>query len=168
MVSYREMISTTCKGCGVLFMQPDDPGKKRQFHSAACKQRDYRRRHPGQNHSGTHAETPGARRRREEREAWAKEEARREQERQRSERRRWERDNARQREEWARFFREAQAQRDAKVPGWVYDRDVDGRQAKRRRTCRLLWERASHPSTPEHEAQACRERAEEIRRRYGL
>lgn len=141
-----------CAECGGPNLQPDDPGRWREFCSSACKQRAYRRRHPGKSHSGTRYDSPGARQRRAEREAWAEFEAAKERERQRSERRRAAtppppRENP---------------------PGWVYAGDLDAAKRKKRAVCRLLWERAAHRSTPAPEAELCKERAEEIRRRYGL
>jgi hypothetical protein len=53
------------------------------------------------------------------------------------------------------------------MPSWCDDRPNDPL-AKQRRRARLLWERAAHGATGEHEAQACRERAEDIHKRYGL
>jgi hypothetical protein len=38
------MIRTACAYCGSRFEQPDDPSRKRQFCSAACKQAAYRAR----------------------------------------------------------------------------------------------------------------------------
>jgi hypothetical protein len=39
-----QTIHSTCEYCGIGFDQPDDPGRKRRFHSNACRQADYRRR----------------------------------------------------------------------------------------------------------------------------
>lgn len=44
----------------------------------------------------------------------------------------------------------------------------DSSRAKKRGICESLWKRAAHPGTPEHEASACREKAEQLRARYGL
>ena len=136
---YRE-----CVGCGIRFGQPNDPGRKRQYHDDACKQRAYRARSGRNGHEGR-AESESARIRREHAEAWAKEEARREQERQRSARRR------------------GTYQPPKGMPKWCYAKHGDTAEAaKRRRTCRLLMERALHAGTPEHEATACREKAERL------
>lgn len=148
-VSYRETIQTTCRQCGVTFLQVDDPGRKREFCSNACRQRAYRAR--GGRASGTRRETPGARRRREEREAWAKQKAQQE-----------------ARNERRRTSPPPPADERPRTPGWVFSADTDPYKRAKRRVCRLLWERASHRSTPEAEATACRERAEEMRVRYGL
>lgn len=147
-------INCSCRMCGVTFSQPDDPGRKREFCSNACRQRAYRAR--GGRASGTRRESARQRQRRVEEEAWAREEARREQERQRSERRR-------QSEQGNR------AQAPNGVPGWCHPQGGDDAiKVKWRRVCRLLWERGSHPTANDHEATACREKATKIRERYGL
>lgn len=143
------MVWTECAACGRGFDQPDDPGRKREYCSNACRQRAYRAR--GGRASGTRRESARARQQREEQEAWAREEARREQERQRSQRRR------------------GRTSTSTDVPEWCRERySDDAATAKRRRTCRLLYERATHGSTPQHEAAACREKADAMRKRHGL
>jgi hypothetical protein len=60
-------IRTTCAHCGARFEQPDDPGRKRRFCSAACKQAAYRaRKRREQQEARRRAEEEAARRRREE------------------------------------------------------------------------------------------------------
>lgn len=143
------ILSSTCETCGVTFLQPDDPGRRREYCSNACRQRAYRAR--GGRASGTRRESARARARREEQEAWAREEARRERDRQRKARERG-RDSA-----------------PGAVPDWCRPRSSDdARTAKRRATCRALLERAGHPGTNAHEASACRDKAEAMRARYGL
>jgi hypothetical protein len=147
-----ETIYRTCAGCGVTFGQPDDPGRKREYHDNACRQAAYRAR--GGRASGTRRESARARQRRAEQEAWAEQEARRERERQRSERRR---------------RGQQQTGSGSGDDRWTWSRaDDDPATAKRRRTCRLLIDRANHKSTPAAEAAACREKAATLRARYGL
>jgi hypothetical protein len=145
-------IETTCGcGCGVTFQQLRDPGKEREYLNNAHKQRAYRARNPHKSHSGTRRESARARQAREEREAWAYEQARKEQERQRKAR------------------RDARDPKVGRAPSWTFQTHGDDEAtAKRRRTCRLLYERATHPTTPEHEATACRERADMIGKKYGF
>jgi hypothetical protein len=89
--------------------------------------------------------------RREADEAWAREQARREQNRERM-----------------RDARGARRERTS-TPSWTHARSADDTaSAKRRRTCHLLFVRASHATTGEHEASACRAKAEQMRDRYGL
>jgi hypothetical protein len=153
MTTRVEWVETTCAcGCGVTFRQLRDPGREREYLNNAHKQRAYRARNPHRSHSGTRKESASARRRREEQEAWAREEARREQERQRSESRR-----GRGRTHFG-----------DKVPGWCYSSDTDATKRAKRRTARLLYERATHSGTPAEEAAACMERAEQMKVRYGL
>jgi hypothetical protein len=153
MTTRVEWVETLCScGCGVTFRQLRDPGREREYLNNAHKQRAYRARNPHKNHSGTRTESAGARRRREEREAWARQEAAREEERQRSYKRRTG-------ERW----------RSEGTPLWCYPKAGEPRdQAKRRRTTKLLYDRACHDATNEHEAEACRDRAEEMRTKYGL
>src|SRR4051794_38617059 len=77
-------VETTCGcGCGVTFRQLRDPGKEREYLNNAHKQRAYRARNPHKSHSGTRKESASARQKREQREAWFREEARKEEDRQR-------------------------------------------------------------------------------------
>lgn len=153
-MAVSDIITSTCKGCGRHFTQPDDPGKKRQFCSAACKQRDYRQR--GGRASGTRYESESARRRREEQEAFAREEARREQERQRSRQRRGGQrgHDTSHRPDWCQ-------------PGAGTFTDTPA-QAKGRHRAGLLYDRAEHAGTPAEEPTACREAAERIRKTHNL
>ena len=59
-------IRTACAHCGASFEQPDDPGRKRRFCSAACKQAAYRQRKRREQEARRRAEEEAARRRREE------------------------------------------------------------------------------------------------------
>jgi len=147
-------VETVCGcGCGVTFRQLRDPGREREYLNNAHKQRAYRARNPHRSHSGTRKESASARARREQEEAWAREEARKERERQRSQERRT-----------GRSYKFGDG-----VPSWCFAKAGDDTAAaKRRRTCKLLYERATHPSTPEAEATACREKAEKMGARYGF
>lgn len=147
------MITTSCRcGCGVTFQQPEDPGRYREYVDSAHKQRAYRRRNPGRSHSGTRYESARARRERLYREAWEEEQARKERERQRAKAR--------------RGHSEAPP---TSMPTWVFPTAADtALRAKKRRRCYLLFTRALHGSTTTFEAEACRQRAEEIRAEYGL
>jgi endogenous inhibitor of DNA gyrase (YacG/DUF329 family) len=69
-------IYRTCPTCGRSFGQPDDPGRKRRFCSAACKQAAYRARKRREQEARRRAEEEAARR--------AREEARRQRDRARS------------------------------------------------------------------------------------
>ena len=60
------MIRTACAHCGSRFEQPDDPGRKRRFCSAACKQAAYRARKRREQQARRRAEEEAARRAREE------------------------------------------------------------------------------------------------------
>lgn len=143
-----EWIASDCRQCGVTFQQPYDPGRRREFCSNACRQKAYRAR--GGRASGTHRAS--ARQQREWQEAWAREEARKEQERQRAKARRGRGEKT-----------------PSGMPTWVFRQARDSaEQEKRRRRCYLLFTRALHEGTDEHEAQACRDAAERIRARYGL
>jgi hypothetical protein len=59
-------IHSECEHCGAGFEQPDDPGRKRRFCSAACKQAAYRARKRREQEARRRAEEEAARRRREE------------------------------------------------------------------------------------------------------
>jgi hypothetical protein len=58
-------IYRTCPTCGRSFGQPDDPGRKRRFCSAACKQAVYRARKRREQEAQRRAEEEAARRARE-------------------------------------------------------------------------------------------------------
>jgi hypothetical protein len=145
-------ITTVCGcGCGVTFQQPDDPGRKRQYATDACKQRVYRARRGVTGHE--------ARDRRKAQER--AEQARREQE------------DARRREEDAARARARRARERARAqtagPDWTHPRYSDDTATARARVrgAKLL-ERANHPGTGSHEADACRTKAESIRTKHGL
>lgn len=139
-MSTEDLIWTDCAECGIRFTQRDDPGTKRQYHSNACRQRAYRRR-------------TGDRQRRykfEQEEAWAREQARKQQERERSQRRRTGRE----------YVPEG-------VPAWAFPQGgEEAVRADKRRLCFELLKRAEWPNADPHEADADRRAAEKIRRRY--
>jgi hypothetical protein len=56
-------IRSECAHCGVGFEQPDDPGRKRRFCSAACKQAAYRARKRREQQARLWVEEEGPRRR---------------------------------------------------------------------------------------------------------
>ena len=66
MATTIRIIRTACEQCGRPFEQPDDPGRKRRFCSAACKQAAYRARKRAQEQARRRAEEEAARRAREE------------------------------------------------------------------------------------------------------
>jgi Protein of unknown function (DUF2786) len=78
MATTVRIIRCRCEHCGSIFEQPDDPGRKRRFCSAACKQAAYRARKRAQEQARRRAEEEAARR--------AREEARRQRERARAHR----------------------------------------------------------------------------------
>lgn len=39
-----DMIETVCIGCGLVFAQPVDPGRRREYHDGACRSRAWRAR----------------------------------------------------------------------------------------------------------------------------
>lgn len=136
-----ETIYRVCPACGVTFGQPNDPGRKRKYHSDACRQAAYRER-TGRN--GHEAERARA----------AREEARREQEARRARERR-----ARER---------ARSESAPGFPNWLHSRSTDDAATLRMKSRgRKLWERANHPGTGSHEAQACQEKLTQMRQRYG-
>lgn len=140
-MSADETVYLDCAGCGVTFGQPNDPGRKRRYHDDACKQRAYRQRSGKDGHE--------AKRARQERE-----QARREQEARKARERR---------------AREAREQAHRAGADWTAPRSTDTAAQKRARaTCRKLMDRASHRNTNEHEASACREKADAIREKHGL
>lgn len=148
---YEETVETVCKACGRVFLQAEDPGRRREYCRRACQQRAYRQRHPGRG-SGTHAETPGARQRRQEREDAAREEARKA----------WDR-------EYQRARRHPRGEEQVPTPEWTQPRAGDSpTQAKWRRVCGGLYKVVNHPRTDPLEAKAFQRKAEELRRRYGL
>jgi hypothetical protein len=145
-------ITTVCGcGCGVTFQQPDDPGRKRQYATDACKQRVYRARRGVTGHEARE------RRKAQERADQARQD--------REEARRREQDAARARARRARERARAQAT----GPAWTHPRvgDNDAQARARVRGAKLM-ERANHPGTNAHEASACAAKAETIRQRHGL
>jgi hypothetical protein len=60
------VIYRTCPTCGGTFGQPDDPGRKRRFCSAACKQAAYRARKRAREQAHQRAQDDARRRQREE------------------------------------------------------------------------------------------------------
>ena len=66
MATTIRIIRCRCEQCGAGFEQPDDPGRKRRFCSAACKQAAYRARKRREQQARRRAEEEAARRRREE------------------------------------------------------------------------------------------------------
>jgi hypothetical protein len=149
-----EWVTTLCGcGCGVTFRQLRDPGREREYLNNAHKQRAYRARNPHKNHSGTRKESASARQRREQREAWAREQARQEQERERSYKRR-------------HGFPPPPT---GGVPKWCTgDHSSDSpAEAKARRRAYHLFMKADRTEY-EDEARSCREGAENIRVKYGF
>jgi hypothetical protein len=146
------LLRTDCRSCAREFFQAADPGKRKEYCSAACRQRAYRAR--GGRASGTRRESASARARREEQEAYAREEARREQERQRSQRRRGHQQDTSHRPDWCQ-------------PEYGIFTDTKD-QAKARARCGLLFDRALHPQTGAEAADACIKAAQRIARRHNL
>jgi uncharacterized protein DUF2786 len=70
-------IRSQCEHCGAGFEQPDDPGRKRRFCSAACKQAAYRQRKRREEQARRRAEEEAARRAREDARRRREEQARR-------------------------------------------------------------------------------------------
>jgi dTMP kinase len=66
MATTIRMLRCRCEQCGRGFEQPDDPGRKRRFCSAACKQAAYRQRKRREQQARRRAEEEAARRAREE------------------------------------------------------------------------------------------------------
>jgi hypothetical protein len=144
-----ETIVADCPSCGRTFEQPFDPGKRRVYCSNACRQREYRAR--GGRASGTRQQSESARQRQEEAEAWAREQAKREQARERMRRNR------------------GKGEEHIPTPPWCAECPSDTTtQARARRTARLLWTRAAHQGTTEHEATSCKAKAEHLRSKHGL
>jgi hypothetical protein len=146
-----------CEYCGVEFGQPDDPGRKRRFCSNACRQAAYR------------ARVRSGRRAREQRkreEAWrrAEEEARREREERQRRRARQDRQppphagTSRPRSSCAACGGD-------RGPHTMHHDDAAHERARRR--YEALCRKAAGTSFP-HEAEACWEKAEELRAKYGV
>jgi hypothetical protein len=75
MATTIRMIRCRCEQCGSGFEQPDDPGRKRRFCSAACKQAAYRARKRREEQARRRAEEEAARRARQEQARRARERA---------------------------------------------------------------------------------------------
>jgi hypothetical protein len=76
MATTVRIIRCRCEYCGSSFEQPDDPGRKRRFCSAACKQAAYRARKRAQQQARRRAEEEAARRARQEQARRARERVR--------------------------------------------------------------------------------------------
>jgi hypothetical protein len=147
------MIRTACAYCGSRFEQPDDPGRKRRFCSAACKQAAYRVRKRRQQQE--------ARRRAEEAARRAHEEARR------------------RREEQARHARAHRPPPHHGASRGPFCGACDGHRGphtlhhdqaaheRARRRYEGLCAKAAATGFPE-EAAACRAKAKQLRAKYGL
>jgi hypothetical protein len=153
-------VDTECVGCGVTFQQRDDAGRKREYHSRACRQRAYRARSGRDGHEARREQREqrrraheGARQRMYE-EAFGEREAQRERERQRSHERRY-------------GFPPPPPDT---IPGWCTSQPASDtkQQAKYRRWAYLLYVKATHPTADPFEAAACRETAESYRATYRL
>lgn len=155
-------IFSECEGCGVTFRQRDDAGRKRAYHSNACRQRAYRARSGSDGHEARRAASEARRRQREgeERrmyeEAFAREEARRERERQRSYQR--------------RHGTPPPPPDDMAGYEWVLrDRPTDSaEQRKQRRLCYTLVYKGLRPDANPGEAENCLRAAMRKRARFGL
>lgn len=149
------LIESECVGCGVTFQQRDDAGRRREYHSRACRQRAYRARSGRDGHEARRESQERARRAQEDErqrmyeEAWAEREAQRERERQRSQRRRY------------GFTPPAPET----MPSWCFP--VPGepaRKARARDRAYKLYSRALRPThDDDQEAKLARESAERIR-----
>ncbi len=150
MATTIRMIRTACAHCGASFEQPDDPGRKRRFCSAACKQAAYRARKRREQQARRRAEEEAARR--------AREEARR----------------ARERARAHRPPPHAGSSRPGPYCGacgghrgaHTHHHDQAAHDRARRRYDGLCAKAAS-TGFPE-EAAACRAKAEQLRAKYGL
>jgi hypothetical protein len=143
---------TECAGCSHTFTQPNDPGRRREYCSDACRQRAYRQR--GGRASGTRQESKRARQEREQREqqqAW--DESRRH----------------RARQERGRSRTRGREHTDHRPPWCQAPNPSDTpTQAKARTQAGKLYDRAEHPSTPAPEADSCRAKAEKLRADHDL
>jgi hypothetical protein len=144
-------IRTACAHCGTTFEQPDDPGRKRRFCSAACKQAAYRARKRREQQSRRRAEEEAARRAREE-------QGRRARERTRAHRPPPHQGSSRS----GPFCGACGGHRGAHT----YHHDQAAHDRARRRYDGLCAKAAS-TGFPE-EAAACRAKAEQLRAKYGL
>jgi dTMP kinase len=149
MATTVRIIRCRCEYCGRGFEQPDDPGRKRRFCSAACKQAAYRARKRAHEQARRRAEEEAARR--------AREEARRARE---------------------RAHRRPPPHAGSSRPGpycgacgghrGAHNHHHDQAAHERaRRRYDGLWAKAASTRFPE-EAAACRAKAEQLRAKYGL
>lgn len=150
----------TCPACGSAFEQPDDPGRKRVYCSRACQQAAYRTRQrtsAGQRQSsGQHTgRQDGAGQWRREREG------RDEQRRQRTGQ---QRPGAGQRQHQRQ---DGQQPPPGSANGHRPGATTSDQRARFRRIIEALLRKAASTPYP-HEAEACRAKAEALRRKYGL
>jgi hypothetical protein len=144
----------TCPSCGVGFEQPDDPGRKRVYCSRACQQAAYRARQ--RTSAGQH------RSRKDRRQDWRSE---------RHQRPGSERPGAGQRHHRRQERQDQQHQQrrppphsaNGHRPGAASGDDL----ARIRRIIAALLRKAAATSFP-HEAAACREKAKDLRAKYGI
>lgn len=169
----------TCPSCDTDFEQPDDPGRKRVYCSRACQQAAYRARQRAQPPAGERARRQqrqeDQRRQEREREQWREQQEEAQRQRDREEEAAWwrrQREEARRRERAEREYARRQEDRQRAQPppsgnGYrTYEADTPERQRARRVVDALL-RKAERTNFP-HEAAACREKAEELRRKHNL
>jgi Protein of unknown function (DUF2786) len=150
MATTIRMIHCRCEQCGAGFQQPDDPGRKRRFCSAACKQAAYRARKRREQEARRRAEEEAARR--------AREEARRQ------------RDRARTHRPPPHAGRSRPGPFCGACGGHRGPHTLHHDQATHDRAQRRydgLSAKAASTGFPE-EADACRAKAEQLRAKYGL
>jgi hypothetical protein len=150
MATTIRMIRCRCEQCGSGFEQPDDPGRKRRFCSAACKQAAYRARKRREQQARQRAEEEAARR--------AREEARRARERARTHRPPPHQGSSRP----GPYCGTCGGHRSAHT----HHHDQAAHDRARRRYDGL-WAKAASTRFPE-EAAACQAKAEQLRAKYGL
>jgi hypothetical protein len=150
MVTTIRMIRSSCAYCGAGFEQPDDPGRKRRFCSAACKQAAYRARKRREQEARRRAEEEAARR--------AREDARRQRERARTHRPPPHAGSSRP----GPFCGACGGHRG---PHTTHHDQAAHDRARRRYDG--LHAKADSTGFPE-EAAACRDKAEQLRAKYGL
>jgi Protein of unknown function (DUF2786) len=143
-------IYSHCEQCGAGFEQPDDPGRKRRFCSAACKQAAYRARKRREQEARRRAEEEAARR--------AREDARHQRERARTHRPPPHAGSSRP----GPFCRACGGHRG---PHTTHHDQAAHDRARRRYDG--LHAKAASTGFPE-EAAACRAKAEQLRAKYGL
>jgi hypothetical protein len=161
-VATSRTIYQDCEYCRVEFGQPDDPGRKRRFCSNACRQAAYRARV----RQARRAREQREREQREREQAWrrAGDEARQE----RKERRRQHARHDQQPPPHAGTSRKrawCETCRGERGPHTFHHDDAAHDRARRR--YESLCRKAAGTSFP-HEAQACREKAEELRVKFGV